>query len=379
MQGDELVVAADGVLLDGVDLGTDDKVEVVLLAVGGEVELAVLVGLAGRRVRVLGGVVEGVGVGHLELLALALDDDLVGKVVVDVGSLLGESAGHVEAVLGAVRGVHGGVGGVLVDSDHVERGVITLVEEDLVALHRDDNVPGVDGPRGTHEHGEDAVGGEDGGLVLVGELLDHRIGRSRNIVRSAVNGVELALETLDGGLVVGAVVVVDEAVGVNLLALVGIQVELGEAVVVNLLEQLPVGLDVNTGVTVAGGLVVVLPAEAAATTATASSAPFEASSVASTAALLAATGDGRSATTSVLSGTSTLAAAAGEDGATAESCLGAVAGVADDGEGGLVLGGRGVEGDGVAGTVDLLVLKGGKRVSDDVVFVEGFVAEARGR
>ncbi|KAJ0164231.1 hypothetical protein CTA2_1486 [Colletotrichum tanaceti] len=135
VQGDELVVAADGVLLDGIDLGTDDEVDVVLLAVGGEVELAVLVGLGGGRVRVLGGIVERVGVGHLDLLALILDDNLVGEVVVDVGGLLSKSAGHVEAVLGAVRGVHGRVGGILVDSDHVEGGIVALVEEDLVPLH----------------------------------------------------------------------------------------------------------------------------------------------------------------------------------------------------------------------------------------------------
>ena len=51
LDGDKLVLAADGVLLHGVDLGTHDQVDGLLL-VGREVEPPVLVGLAGRRVGV---------------------------------------------------------------------------------------------------------------------------------------------------------------------------------------------------------------------------------------------------------------------------------------------------------------------------------------
>lgn len=359
MQGDELVVAADGVLLNGVDLSADDKVDVLLLVVSGQVELAVLVGLAGGGVGVLGRVVEGVGVGELQLLRLVLDDNLVGEVVVDVGSLLGQGAGLVEGILAAVGGIKRSVGGVLVDGNHVESSVVALVNEDLVALDGDDDVPGVDGAGRAHEHGQNAVGSEDGGLALVGKVLDHRIGRSGNVVSGTVNSVEPALSALNRGLVVGAVVTVDEAVGVDLLALVGIEVELGETVEVDLLQQLPVGLDVDTGVTVAGRLVVVLPAETATALATAGSAATveAAAAVALTTALLGAV-DGLAATTSGGGSSSALTtAAAGEDGAAAVSCLGAVAGVADNGECGLVLGGRGVEGDGVASTVDLLVCR----------------------
>jgi hypothetical protein len=50
-----------------------------------------------------------------------------------------------------------------------------------------------------------------------------------------------------------------------------------------------------------------------------------------------------------------VAAPAREDGPAAVSRLGRVARVADDGEGRLVLGGRGVEGQGVASTVHLLI------------------------
>lgn len=66
MDADVLVLAADGVPLNGVNLCSDDKVDRLLL-VEGKVEASVLVGLAGRRVGILGGVVEGVAVSHSDL------------------------------------------------------------------------------------------------------------------------------------------------------------------------------------------------------------------------------------------------------------------------------------------------------------------------
>lgn len=267
----ELVIAIDGVLLDGVDLGTHNEVDGVL-GVGGEIETAVLVCLGGGGVSVLRGVVEGVAVRHLELGGLGLGDDLVGKVVVDVGGFLGEGSGLVDGVLAAVGGVEGRIGGVLVDGDHVQVGGVTLVEEDLVALANNDNVPRVDGAGRTHEHRQDGVGGENGGLVLVGELLDDGVGRRGDVVGGAVDGGKLALGALDGLLVVGAVVVVQEAVVVEVLAVVGVEVQLGEAVKVDFLQQVPVRLDVDARIAVARRLVVVSPAEAAAATATSTAA-----------------------------------------------------------------------------------------------------------
>lgn len=351
LDGDELVLAADGVLLDGVDLGTDHQVDG-LLIVSGEVEAAVLVGLAGGRVGVLGGVVEGVGVGHVDLGRLALGDDLVSEVVVDIGGLLGQGAGLVEGVLAAVGGIEGRVGGVLVDRHHVEVGIVALVEEDLVTLADNDNVPGVDGSRRAHEHGQNAVGGEDGGLVALGELLDDRIRRRGDVVRSAVDGHQLLLGALDGLLVVGAVVVVQEAVVLEVLALVRVEVQLGQAVEVNLLEQLPVGLDVDAGVAVASRLVVVLPAEAAATASTTS---LTAAAVVALAPASAARPLERSPSATGVATSAALTATAGEDGTAAISRLGRVSRVADEREGRLVLGRGRVEGDGVAGSVDLLV------------------------
>lgn len=362
LDGDELVVAADGVALDGVDLGTHAEVHGGLV-VGGEVVLAVLVGLAGGGVGVLGRVVEGVAVGHLDPRRLALVDDLVGEVVVDVGGLVGQSVRLVDGVdLVAVGALQGRVDGVLVDRDHVDGGVVALVDEDLVALAHDDEVPGVDGAGGAHEHGEDAVGGEDGGLVLLGELLDDGIARGGDVVGGTVDGSELLLGALDGGLVVGAVVVVEETVVVDVLAVAGLQVELGQAVEVDLLQQLPVALDVDAGVPVALGLVVVFPAEAAATAASI----VAASTVVTTAAVALAppAAAGRGTTSSPgIAAASTLASPAGEDGTTTVSGLGRVTGVADNGEGRLVLGGRGIEADGVGGTIHLLICKRGELIS----------------
>lgn len=267
----ELVIAVDGVLLDGVDLGTHNEVHGVL-GVGGQVETAVLVGLGGGGVGVLGGVVEGVAVRHLELGGLGLGDDLVGEVVVDVGGFLGEGSGLVDGVLAAVGGVEGRIRSVLVDGHHVQVGGVTLVQEDLVALAHNDNVPGVNGAGGTHEHRQNSVGGKDGRFVLLGEFLDNGVGGGGDVVGGAVDGRKLALGALDGLLVVGAVVVVQEAVVVEVLAFVGVEVELGEAVEVDFFQQVPVRLNVDARIAVASGLVVVSPAKAATTTATSAAA-----------------------------------------------------------------------------------------------------------
>lgn len=296
---------------------------------------------------------EGVGVGHLDLVRVVLAHDLVGEVVVDVGGLLGEGRGLVDNVLTAIGSLQGSVGGVLVDGHHIQVGVVTLVQEDLVALAHDDNVPGVDGAGRAHEHGENAVGGEDGGLVLLGVLLDDGVRGGGDVVGGTVNSREFPLSALDGLLVVGAVVVVQETVVVQVLAIVGIEVELGQAVEVNLLEELPVGLDVDAGITVASRLVVVLPAETTSTTGT-STAP----STAIVAVALSAAGGTLELASSSTAGITTaaaLASATGEDGTATKSCLGRVSGVADDGEAGLVFGGRGIENNSVAGAINLLV------------------------
>ncbi len=356
-----MIVAADSVLLDGVELGSHDQVDGILGG-GRQIEATVLVDLGRQRLRLLGGVVEGVLVGHLDLLRL--EDYLVGKVVVDVGGLLRQRAGLVDAVLASLGRVERRVGGVLVHGDHVQRGVIALVQEELVALAHDDDVPGRDGAGGAHEHGEDAVGREDGSLVLVGQLLDDGVRGGGDVVRGAVERGEFALVGLGGRLVVGPIVVVQETVGLDVLALVRLEIQFGKTVEINLLQQLPVGLDVDRRIPIPRGLVVVLPAEAPGprtSVGTSATAVAVAAAAAAAAELPTTAGslERLPAAPTVPASSALAAATTGEDGTASESRLCRVAGVGDNGEGGLVLaGGSGEEGC-RTGAVYLLVFEAG--------------------
>lgn len=360
VHGNELVLAVGGILLNSVDLSTNNQEGGLLLA-GGEVKAAVLISLGGRGHVLLGGVVEGVLVGHVDLLGLVLDDNLVGEVVVDEGGLLSKGVGLVDAILGTLGSVERSVGGVLVDGDKVESGVVALVEEDLVALAGNDDIPRSDRAGSAHKHGEDVVSGEDGGFVLLGELLNDGVGRGGDVVGSTVDGSEPALGVLDHGLVVGAVVGVKETVVIDILTLVGLEVELAETVVVNLLNQLPVTLDVDRSITVALGLVIILPAEAA-TASTSVLAATTATVVATTVLLTTATCplEGLTATTPASLGASTaaLATTSSKDSTTTEAGLASILDVGDNGEGRLVLGDGGRKDGGGTGTVDLLVWSG---------------------
>ena len=358
MHSDKLVLSADGVLLDCINLRAHNKVDGVLVG-GRQVESPVLVGLGRRGRRLLGGVVEGVLVCHLDLLSLVLQHNLVREVVVDICSLVRKSTGLVDAILRALRSLQRRIGSVLVDCDHVESSIVALVEEDLVALADNDDIPRVDGAGRAHEHGQDVVGGEDGGLVLLGQLLDDRVGRGCDVVGSAVESGQLALGSLYWLLVVAAVVVVEETIVVDVLTIVRLEVQLAEAVVINLLEQLPVGLDVNRSITIARRLVIVLPAEPASALCLASSATTP-STVVSAAILLAtttATGPLElltSASSSVAT-TTALTAASSEDGTASETGLGRVSDVGNNREGGFVLGNWCGEERGRACSVDLLI------------------------
>lgn len=355
LDGDVLVLAADGVLGDGIELGTDNQVERLLVG-DGEIEAAVLVGLAGRGVGLLGSVVEGVLVGHVGAVRVVLDHSLVREVVVDVGSLLGERGWLVDGVLVALGGVHRGVGGVLVNGDHVQGGVVTLVQEDLVALPHDHDVPGVHGAGGAHKHREHAVGGEDGGLVPLGEFLDDGVGGGGDVVGGAVDNVELALVALRRGLVKRAIVAVHETVAVDIFTLIGVEVQLRKTVEVNLLKQFPVRLDVNRRIAVALRLIVVLPAKSAAATGTTTA---SASIVATVSTLCTSTSVADSlelaSTASCVPAPATLSTATAESTTSSKSGLGGIASVADDGEAGLVLGELNSEKRRGSGTVNLLV------------------------
>lgn len=330
--GDVLVLAAGGALLHGIDFGTDNQVHR-LLIVGRQIELSVLVSLAGSRVGVFGRVVEGVGVAHLDLGGLALVHNLVGKVVIDVCGLLGEGRGLVDDVLAAIGSVKRSIGSVLVDSDHVQVGVVTLVEEDLVALAHNDDIPGVYGARRAHEHGQNGVSSENGGDIFLSEFLDDGIGRSGDVVGGTVDGRELLLGTLDGLLVERAVIVVEETIVFQVLALVSIQVQLSQTVEVDLLQQIPVSLDVDAGIAVASRLVVILPTKATATSSTgvrsAASVVAALSATSSSALELASS----SSATGITTATALATAASGEDSSSAIPCFRGISGVADKREG----------------------------------------------
>jgi hypothetical protein len=89
-------------------------------------------------------------------------------------------------------------------------------------------------------------------------------------------------------LVVGPVVVVDETIAVDILALIGIEVQLAQTVEVNLLQQIPVRLNVNRGVPVPRRLIIIFPTEAP-TPPAASASPSTAPAIVSVAVLLAST------------------------------------------------------------------------------------------
>lgn len=186
--------------------------------------------------------------------------------------------------------------------------------------------------------------------------MDNWIGRGCDVVGGAVEDSQPALGRLDGLLVVAAVVVVEETVAIDVLTVVGLEVQLAEAVVVNLFKQLPVSLDVDRSIPVARGLVIILPAEATSALALAATstpttivtAAVPGTSTAGPLELLAASG-------SCVAATTPLATAPGEDGAPTEASLGGVPDVGNNREGGFVLGDRGSEERGRAGAVYLLI------------------------
>ena len=91
-----------------------------LILVERQIEAAVPVCLGRWRVGLDLLVVEGVLVGHVDLLRLGLGNDLQREDVVDVGGFQHEGAGAVDGVLVAFGNFEGRVGGVLVDGDHVQ-------------------------------------------------------------------------------------------------------------------------------------------------------------------------------------------------------------------------------------------------------------------
>ena len=344
LEDDGLVLAGSVVLEDSVDFGTDDDVDGLFVSPEGEVEAAVLEALGGQGFGLLLGVIEGVSVGELELVGLGLDDGLEGEVVVDDGGFESEIGGGVDGLSGSLGGggigeFHGGVRGVLVDGDKVNGGVAALVEEDLVALLDDHNVPGVDRARSAHEHGQNISSRENGGFVLLSNLLDNRVRSCRDVVRSAFESKQFALGGLAGRLVVRAVIVVKEAIVIEILSFGGIKVQLRKTGKVDFLKHVPLRTDSNRRISVALRLVPVSPSETAtaSTTTAATTTPVIVESVTALSATGARTLELATASTAL--GTTTLSTTATEDRATTTSKGTSLGGalVVDDGEGRFVL------------------------------------------
>ena len=139
--------------------------------------------------------------------------------MVDDSSFHGEIAGRIDTVrldscLLLVWGIgrvsfERSVGGVLIHSHHINRRIRSLIEEDLVAMLDNDNVPGVDASSSAHEHRQDVGGGEDTGFILLGKGLHDWIVRSGHIVGCSIEMLESSLGVLDRRLVEGSVVVVE--------------------------------------------------------------------------------------------------------------------------------------------------------------------------
>lgn len=277
LDDEELVVPGDVVLGRGVEFRPDDQVEGFLVALERQVEPAVLVRLGRQGVGLVAGAIEWVGVGEFDLVVWVFEHRLEGEVVVDHGGFHGEVAGGVDAVGLDTRLRRRGlrfqrcIGGVLVDRDQVDAAVGSLVEEDLIAVLEHYNVPGIHRASGTHEHGQDVRGCKDGGFVFLGQFLNDRVCGGCHIVGSTIEGHEFALGVLHRWLVKRAVVVVQETVAFDIVAVAGFEVEFGKSVEVDLFLHHPVWADVDRCISVSLWLVIISPAEAAATSASSTS------------------------------------------------------------------------------------------------------------
>ena len=99
------------------------------------------------------------------MLAIA-KSDLLREALVDASGLQGELLHAVHVVLL----LRNSLWRSLSHSQHVQAAAVPLVEEQLVARPGDHNVPGVDGPRGAHEGGQEGVCDKYPPLVLACKL-----------------------------------------------------------------------------------------------------------------------------------------------------------------------------------------------------------------
>lgn len=124
---------------------------------------------------------------------------------------------------------------------------ITLIEEKLVPNTLNDNVPGIDRPGSAHEGGEDSVGGENGGFILIGEPPNNRVIGGGDFEEVAVFEPLEAAFIFGGDSIVGAIVVLEGAAEKKIFGFWDGEGELGEGGEGDLVVHVPLRLDIHRG------------------------------------------------------------------------------------------------------------------------------------
>ena len=177
---------------DSVNLSSHNKVNRLIFGRFSQVERFVAVAVSKKRILLLVGVVEGVGVSKLDLLGVVLQNSIDSEVLVNVGSLNCKVLSTVD--VGFVSGVSRNIGGVLIDREDVKRTAISLVKENLVARLVDDDIPRVDRLGSTHKKRNNSISSKDLGSVLLSKLLDNGILRGGDVENSSVESLEVLVQ-----------------------------------------------------------------------------------------------------------------------------------------------------------------------------------------
>lgn len=170
-----LVLAVDVVLDNGIQLRPHNEMQRFFVLVQGQIETTVPVSLGRGRVALVILVVKGMLVWHVNLVGLRLLHNLEWEDVVDVRGFEHEGAGAVDGVFVTLGDLKRCICCVLIDRNHVQVGVVSLVDEDLVVPLDNDQIPRVDRLSGAHQHRENAVCCEDSGFILFGQFLQNGI------------------------------------------------------------------------------------------------------------------------------------------------------------------------------------------------------------
>ena len=124
---------------------------------------------------------------------------------------------------------------------------IALIEEELIPHTLNDNVPGINRPGSTHESGENRVGGENGGFVLVGESANDGVVGGGDFEEVPILEAFEAAFVFGSDPIVGAVVILEGAAEEEVFGFGNGEGELGEGAEGDLVVHVPFGLDIHRG------------------------------------------------------------------------------------------------------------------------------------